>query len=154
VQTLPRPIRFLFFPFYRMAFRWVRNHYGIILYYTTQVGRRVVFANQGNISIHYGAVIGDDCIIRQNVTIGGVKNARNEPPSIGNRVEIGAGAVIIGRIHIGDGVHIGPNAVVSQNLKSGAIAVAAPTRILYPTTVPENEENPESSDASAVFMNR
>jgi serine O-acetyltransferase len=143
VQTLPPPARWVLFPIYRTAYRWIRNHYGILLYYTARVGRRVVLANQGNISIHKLAIIGDDCIIRQNVTIGGVTNARNESPELGRAVELGAGAVVIGRIQIGDGAHIGPNAVVSQSLPAGSIAVAPPTRILV-------REGPAAKNDSAL----
>lgn len=109
---------------YRMAYRWVRNHYGIELPYSAVVGRRVRIEHQGNIVVHGSAVIGDDCIVRQGVTIG---NRRLDEPSaapiIGNRVNIGAGAVLLGGITIGDDVNIGANAVVLDDVPSRSLVV-------------------------------
>jgi serine O-acetyltransferase len=90
------------------------------------------------VSIAKDAEIGDDCVIRHNVTIGGVSGARPDGPIIGSGVEVGAGAVIIGRIRIGDGARIGPNAVVMTNVPAGAIAVAPATRILEPRRATHN----------------
>ncbi|MEM9360209.1 MAG: serine acetyltransferase, partial [Pseudomonadota bacterium] len=55
---------------YRLMFRHVRNNYGIELPSTVQLGRRVIIEHQGGIVIHGLCKIGDDCIIRQNVTLG------------------------------------------------------------------------------------
>jgi len=129
---LPPPLRKLLYPFYVLAYHWIRNHYGIILFWTTSVSRRVIIPNQGNVNIHGKSVIGDDCVIRQNVTIGGVNNDRNDGPILGRDVQIGAGAVIIGAIHIGDGARIGPNAVIMSHVPAGAIAVAPAARIIMP----------------------
>lgn len=112
---------------YRFLFRYVRNHYGIELPYSARVGRRVVFEHQHGIVVHGNAVIGDDCIIRQGVTIGNRRLDRPfEAPTLGARVNVGAGAKILGGLTIGDGAVIGANAVVLQDVDSGAIAVGAP----------------------------
>jgi serine acetyltransferase len=55
---------------YRALYRKVRNSYGIELPYTVQLGRRVIIEHQSGIVIHGYSVIGDDCIIRQGVTLG------------------------------------------------------------------------------------
>lgn len=68
--------------------------------------------------------IGDDAIILHNVTIA------NGGARIGNRVYIGAGAVIIGAVRIGDDVAIGANAVVNFNVPNGANVVAPKGTIL------------------------
>ena len=71
----------------------------------------------GGIVVHGSSVIGDDCIIRQGVTIG---NRRlDDPlgaPTLGSRVNVGAGAKILGRVTIGDDVNIGANAVVITDI--------------------------------------
>jgi serine O-acetyltransferase len=88
---------------YRFMFRYIRNHYGIELPATTIVGRRFLIGHQHGIIIHPNAEFGDDCIIVQNVTIGNVAVGRkNSGPKFGDRVEIGAGAVILGSIRVGD----------------------------------------------------
>lgn len=117
--------------FYRMMFRYVRNHYGIELPGTTKVGRRFVIGHQGGIVIHYYSVIGDDCLIRQNVTIGAASHDRPfDAPKLGHRVQVGCGAAILGNVTIGDGARIGPNAVVMTNVPAGATVFAPPSRII------------------------
>jgi len=161
IRQFPRPLYLPLALVYRTLYRWIRNHYGIDLYYTTRVGRRVVLANQGNIQIHKSAVIGDDCIIRQNVTIGAVSGPRiEEAPVLEERVEVGAGAVIIGKVRIGAGARIGPNVVVMTSIPAGAIVVAPPPRVLVPpqpaskaagdTTVPEHVPEPVASASGST----
>lgn len=77
------------------------------------------------IVIGSGAVIGDYCMMYQNVTIG-QKGGRF--PQIGNHVTIFPGAVIVGDIEIGDYAVIGANAVVTQDVPEGATAVGIPAR--------------------------
>jgi serine O-acetyltransferase len=113
-------------------FRFVRNHYGIELSETTIVGRRFKISHQNGIVIHPKAVFGDDCEVRQNVTIGesGRPDRYGEAPRFGNRVKIGAGAAVIGKIVIGDDVTIGPNATVMTNIPAGTIVCAPPPRLI------------------------
>jgi serine O-acetyltransferase len=115
---------------YRSMYRYIRNHYGIELYVTTIVGRRLVIGHQGGIVIHQYAEIGDDCQIHQNVTIGAAGRDWRLCPKLGHRVEVGCGAAIIGKVTIGDDVRIGPNAVVMTNVPAGAIVVANPPRMI------------------------
>lgn len=70
------------------------------------------------IVISSNAVIGKECTIFQNVTIGALEkdNTANNAPIIGNDVYIGAGAIIIGPVHIGDGVKIGAGAVITKDI--------------------------------------
>lgn len=67
------------------------------------------------------AHIGKECWIYQNVTIG---EANSKAPTIGNNVLIGAGACLIGDIHIGDGARIGAGAVVRQDVPANATVVS------------------------------
>jgi serine O-acetyltransferase len=114
--------------------RRVRNTYGIELMSTATVGRKVLIAHHGGIVIHPRAVIGDRCVIRQSVTIGnGVAFQAESPPVLGAGVLLGAGAVVIGRCLIGDGVRVGPNAVVSTHVPEGAMVVAPKSRIFAAT---------------------
>ena len=94
--------------------------------------------HQHGIIVHGNAVIGDDCMIRQGVAIGqdaatpGVWVGHVPAPKLGNRVEVGAGAMLFGAITVGDGVRIGPNAVVMTNVPAGAIVTAPLSRIMLP----------------------
>jgi serine O-acetyltransferase len=112
-------------------FRYVRNHYGIELEYCTKVGRRVAIDHHSGIVVNGYAEIGDECRLRQNVTIG-IKTLDDPDgaPRLGRGVDVGAGAVILGRIEIGDGAQIGANAVVLQDVPAGGLAVGVPARII------------------------
>jgi serine acetyltransferase len=128
-KLLRAPFSFL----YNRLYRRVRNRYGIELPYSTVIGRRVVFEHQHGIVIHGDAVIGDDSIIRQGVTLGNKTLDRpREAPRLGKRVNVGAGAKILGAITIGDGASIGANAVVLKDVPAGAIAVGVPAKIIPP----------------------
>jgi serine O-acetyltransferase len=116
---------------YRFLYVYARNHYGIELPRTTKVGRRLAIGHQGGIVIHGSSHIGDDCVIRQNVTLGAASaETVQHGPTLMNRVEVGCGAVIIGKIVIGDDVRIGPNAVVTTNIARGSTVVAPPPRVV------------------------
>ena len=78
-------------------------------------------------------VIGKNCVIFQQVTIGAVRTKGSKTignPVIGDNCYIGAGAKIIGKIHVGNNVRIGANAVVYSDVPDNSIVVAAPTRII------------------------
>jgi serine O-acetyltransferase len=131
--------------FYRLGYLVVRNVYGIEIPRTTQVGRRVKIAHQSGIVIHPDAVIGDDCVIRQNVSIGAAAGdaARfsGQAPVLGKGVSVGAGAVIVGGIRIGDGAVLGPNVTVITNVPEGARVMAPPPRTFkLPQAVQDREE--------------
>ncbi len=86
---------------------------------------------------HFGGMvlvarsIGNDVIIRQNTTFGIARMDRlHDRPVIGNRVEIGAGAVIVGAIDVGDDAIIGANAVVTKSVPAGAVVGGVPARLI------------------------
>jgi serine O-acetyltransferase len=81
------------------------------------------------IVIHARTIIGDNCLIGQNVTIG--RNfGDTDVPRIGNDVYIGAGSVIFGDIAIGDNVIIGANSVVNKSIPPNCTAVGNPFKII------------------------
>jgi serine O-acetyltransferase len=103
---------------------------GIYLPYTVVVGRRVKLEHFGGM-ILVANRIGDDVIIRQNTTFGIASlDDLYGRPDIGDRVEVGAGAVVIGPIVIGPDTVIGANAVVTKSLPSGIVAAGVPARVL------------------------
>jgi len=107
---------------------FVRAFYGIEIALDTEIGRRFYIAHQNGMMI--GAErIGDDCIVRHNVSIAGA-TSDGARPVIGNRVNIGTGVVILGPITIGDGTKIGPNSVVTRSVPARSLVVAPAARIL------------------------
>lgn len=98
------------------------------------IGNGAVFAGKPflphglhGIYISRFAYVGRDCRIYQNVTIGEVNG---KAPRIGDHCLIGAGAVLVGDIHIGNFVKIGAGAVVRTDVPDHATVVAQPARIL------------------------
>jgi serine O-acetyltransferase len=94
------------------------------------IGRRFVIEHIGGIVVSGDAVFGDDCVMRNGVTVGLRNRGVRGSPHIGNRVDIGAGAKLLGPIIIGDDVAIGANAVVISDVPSNSIAVGIPARII------------------------
>jgi serine O-acetyltransferase len=131
LRGMPRLIADLL---YRVGYMFVRNVYGIELFYTTRVGRRLEIGHQGGIVIHPRSTIGDDCSIHQNVTLGAASDHdwEAQAPVLGNGVALGAGVVVLGKVRIGDGARIGPNCVVTTNVPAGAIVFVTPPRMVLP----------------------
>lgn len=134
-------VRAPFSVLYRVLYRRVRNVYGIELPYSVSLGRRVVVEHQGGIVIHGDSVIGDDCVIRQGVTLGIRREEElDQAPVLGRGVSVGAGAVILGGITLGDGASVGANAVVLKDVSPGATAVGVPAKILPAPAQPHKIE--------------
>ena len=137
MEIRPDLLRAPFSIIYGALFRGIRNFYGIELPYTTTVGRRVVIEHQSGIVIHGATVIGDDCIIRQNVTLGNRNLDRPlEAPRLGARVNVGAGAKILGGVTVGDDAQVGANAVVLRDVPAKALVAGVPGRIVKTAGAP------------------
>jgi serine O-acetyltransferase len=125
-----KPLRMPFSFLYKLLKILAEILTGIELPCEVTLGRRFVIDHFGGIVISGDAVFGDDCRIRNGVTVGLRYTNQRGSPVIGNRVDIGAGAKVLGPIHIGDDVAIGANAVVIADVPSNSIAVGVPARIL------------------------
>ncbi|WP_425093873.1 serine O-acetyltransferase [Tropicimonas sp. S265A] len=126
----PRLLRVPLTLLYRMMHKLCQWMGGIDLPYTVRVGRRVRLEHFGGM-ILVAQTIGDDVIIRQNTTFGiAGLDALKDRPVIGNRVELGAGAVVVGPIHVGDDAIVGANAVVTKDVPAGAIVGGVPARLI------------------------
>jgi serine O-acetyltransferase len=115
---------------YRVMSKLTEWMAGIYLPYTVVVGRRVKLEHFGGM-ILVANRIGDDVIIRQNTTFG--ISSLDKPqarPVIGDRVQIGAGAVLVGGIDVGSDTVIGANAVVTRSLPAGVVVGGVPARTL------------------------
>jgi serine O-acetyltransferase len=125
----PAPLRMLL----SLVYRWLKIASqivtGIDLPCEVVVGRRLKIEHFGGIIVSGDTVIGDDVVLRHGVTLGLRRTDQPGAPIIGNRVDIGAGAVILGPVRIGDGAVIGANAVVLTDVPAGALAIGVPARI-------------------------
>lgn len=95
----------------------------------SNVGGGLVMLHPNGVVIHPDAVIGPNCMIFQQVTIGTACSGSGFPV-IGGHVDIGAGAKILGGITIGNHVTIGANAVVTKSLPDGVVAAGVPAVII------------------------
>jgi serine O-acetyltransferase len=113
----------------------IRNLYGVEIGDEAFIGRRVRLGHHQTVHIPSFCVIGDDSILRHNITIGFTKGGvpRDAVPRIGRRVSIGPGAYLLGPITVGDDAVIGPASMVTMNVPAGSTVFAAPARIMKPT---------------------
>ncbi|MCF2906660.1 AMP-binding protein [Octadecabacter sp. CECT 8868] len=126
----PRILRIPFSVLYRILRKAVQILCGIKLDYTVAVGRRVKLEHFGGMMLGARS-IGDDTIVRQNTTFGiRTTNDLNAKPVIGARVDVGAGAVIVGNVQIGDDAIIGANSVVYFSVPDRGIVQGVPGKIV------------------------
>ena len=96
-----------------------------------QIGRRCFIDHGNGVVIGETVVIGDDVTIYQGVTLGGTgKEKGKRHPTIGNKVVLGAGAIVLGNITIGDDARIGAGAVVTKAVPPDTTVVGNPSWIL------------------------
>jgi serine O-acetyltransferase len=98
---------------------------------SAQIGGGLLMPHPNGIVIHPDVVIGPNCLIFQQVTLG-TGGPLLGCPKLGGHVDIGAGAKVLGGVTLGDHVRIGANAVVLQDVPGGATAVGVPARIIEP----------------------
>ena len=115
---------------YKFLFKCIQILTGIELPCEVPIGKNLRIDHFGDIIISGYATFGDNCVLRNGVTIGLKNIDEKAAPSIGNNVNIGAGAKVLGPIIIGDNVDIGANAVVIKSVPDNCIAVGIPAKII------------------------
>lgn len=97
---------------------------------TAEIGQGTKLAYGGiGIVVHGRAVVGKNCMLGQNITIGG-KSGWYEVPVIGDNVHISAGARILGPVRVGNNVLIGANAVVVKDVPDNCVVAGVPAKII------------------------
>ena len=114
---------------YWLLFRMVETLTGISFTKAVVIGPGLLIWHFGNIFIHPDVQIGADCTLRQGVTIGN-RIEGGPVPVIGNRVEFGAYAQVLGGITLGDDAKVGAMSVVLTDVPPGATAVGVPARVI------------------------
>lgn len=105
---------------------------GIEIHPGAKIGSCVFIDHGMGVVIGETAEVGDGCTIYQGVTLGGTTLYRGTKrhPTLGDGVVVGAGAKILGGFTVGDGAHVGSNAVVVKEVPPGATVVGIPGRIV------------------------
>ncbi|MDQ5839563.1 MAG: serine O-acetyltransferase [Chloroflexota bacterium] len=109
-----------------------RSVTGVEIHPGAQIGRRFFIDHGMGVVIGETAEVGDDVLLFHGVTLGGRSMKRvKRHPTVGDNVTIGAGARVLGPVHIGDGAQIGANSVVVKDVPAGAVATGVPARIRF-----------------------
>ena len=124
-----RTIRLFLYIFYFFPCVTVRLLTGIQIPKFCRIGPGLRIHHYGTLILNGGVIIGSNCTLRTGVVIGNLHGG-DDIPVLGDKVEIGVGAKVLGRIHIGNNVKIGANAVVIRDVPDGATAVGVPARNL------------------------
>jgi serine O-acetyltransferase len=105
---------------------------GIEIHPGAQIGQAVFIDHGMGIVIGETAIVGDQAVIYQGVTLGGTgKETGKRHPTLGKNVVVGAGAKVLGNIHIGDNVRIGAASVVLRDVPENCTVVGVPGRIVH-----------------------
>jgi serine O-acetyltransferase len=127
--------------------RWVT---GIEIHPGARIGRRLFIDHGMGVVIGETAEIGDDVTLYHGVTLGGTtRNRGKRHPTLDDGVVVGAGAKILGPIHIGKGAKVGSNAVVVKDVPSGCTAVGIPARVVEPGLGEQRQRAAEKMGFSA-----
>lgn len=125
----PPVVRKLFSLTYKFLYKLIQIVTGIELPCEANVGRNFTIDHFGGIIVSGYATFGDNCRIRNGVTVGLRRVDEKVAPTIGSNVDIGAGAKLLGPINVGNNVVIGANAVVIHDVPSNSIAVGVPATV-------------------------
>ena len=103
---------------------------GIEIHPGATIGRRFFIDHGAGVVIGETAEIGDDVLLYQGVVLGGTSlEKKKRHPTLGNNVLVGAGAIVLGPVHIGDGARIGAGSVVIKDVPHNATAIGIPARV-------------------------
>ena len=115
----------------RAISQWSKMWTGIEIHPGATIGRRLVIDHGTGIVIGETAEIGDDCLLYQNVTLGGtgMTNGKRHP-TLGNNVMVGSGAKVLGPFMVGDNARIAANSVVLHEVPPDSTVVGVPGRVV------------------------
>jgi serine O-acetyltransferase len=121
-------------PFGLLARMWYKRasvRFGLQIPHATRIGKGFFLGHWGNIIINAGTIIGANCNIAQGVTLGVVNMGDKKGcPVIGDRVWIGANAVVVGNVKIGNDVLIAPLAYVNFDVPDRCTVIGNPGQII------------------------
>jgi len=128
VRWLRRPLLTLWW----LLFRFIELGTGVSLPLGVHIGPGLRIWHFGGIFVLPGTTLGARCTLRQGVTLGN-RLVGDDAPTVGDDVEFGAYAQVLGPVHVGHGARIGAMSVVLHDVPAGCTAVGAPARLIPPS---------------------
>lgn len=115
--------------FYKVFFEWIMS---IDISYKTEIGAGLCFEHCMGTVLNQHVVMGENCHLRHNTTIGCKKCKADDPdcPVIGNNVKIGSNSIILGNISIGNNVIIGAGSVVLKDIPANSLVAGNPASVI------------------------
>lgn len=110
--------------------------FSIQIPYQAKIGRGFRIAHWGHIVVNPKSIIGEDCTIAQGVLLGNAQGKHKGAPKIGDRCQIGANAIVLGGVSVGDDVLVAPGAFVNFDVPSNSIVIGNPGKIIPRDTSP------------------
>lgn len=115
----------------RMISEFARFLTGIEIHPGATIGNNCIIDHGMGVVIGETAIVGDNVILYQGVTLGGTKlDPVKRHPTLKNGVVIGGGAKVLGDITIGENSRVGANSVVIENIPPNSTVVGIPARVL------------------------
>jgi serine O-acetyltransferase len=117
--------RYVLYPIFKLLLLRCRYKYGIAIPENTVIGGGLFINRFGGIYVHNDAVIGRNCNITPGVLLGQInRGSKMGAPILGDRVFLGSGAKVVGRVTVGDDAAIGVNALVTSDVPDKAVMAA------------------------------
>lgn len=134
--------------------RWAT---GIEIHPGAKIGRRFFIDHGMGVVIGETTEIGDDVLLYQGVVLGGTTLKKmKRHPTIGNNVVVGAAAILLGSITVGDGARIGANSAVIKSVPPGATVVGVPGQVVAEERAPimdlEHDKLPDPVSEAIRFI--
>lgn len=116
--------------FWNFFYKRVSEHYNVEIPISVKIGNGFILYHANGVIMHPNSIIGNNCAVLQQSTIGNNRKSRTQVAALGDGVSIGAGARLIGPIKIGSNVLIGANAVVTHDVPDNCTVAGIPAQIL------------------------
>lgn len=121
----------LFFYHARWRYNKLKYKFGFDIEFSTDIGAGFYLGHWGGVVIHPQAVIGKNCNVSHQVTIG-MDNSKgaNAVPALGNNIYLAPGSKIFGKISLGDNCAVGANSVVNSDIPPGVTVAGVPAKVI------------------------
>lgn len=132
VRAAPVPMRILGSPLIAIYRSVALNFYGVDIPSSARIGAGLRICHGFGLVIHDRAIIDEHVTVRQAVTVG--TRGPGGAPRVGARCDLGAGALVLGPVVLGEGTVVGAGSVVLESTPPGSVVVGNPARVIRSAT--------------------